>query len=53
MLLSVAASVKRHGLDPWKYLKHVLTELSARPEGADIADLLPDRWERWPVAVPG
>src|SRR5262249_36251681 len=25
VLLSVAASVKRHGLDPWEYLTHVLT----------------------------
>ena len=43
-LLSVAASVKRHGLDPWAYLKRVLTELPARPPDADLADLLPDVW---------
>ena len=56
VLLSIAASVKRHGLNPWAYLKHVLTELPARPAGADLADLLPDRWARCPagpVAVPG
>lgn len=56
VLLSLAASVKRHGLNPWVYLKHLLTELPARPAGADLADLLPDRLDRSPVgsvAVPG
>jgi transposase len=55
VLLSITASVKRYGLDPWAYLKHVLTELPARPAGADLSDLLPDRWARCPagsVAVP-
>ena len=56
VLLSVIASVKRHGLDPWVYLKHVLTELPARPPTTDLSDLLPDRWARsqaGPVAVFG
>lgn len=55
VLLSIAASVKRHGIDPWAYLKHVLTELPARPPSADLADLLPDVWTRsqtGQVAVP-
>jgi hypothetical protein len=47
-LLSITASVRRHGFDPWVYLKHVLTELPARPAGDDLADLLPDRWVRRP-----
>jgi transposase len=42
VLLSMAASVRRHGINPWAYFKHVLTELPARPAGADLADLLPD-----------
>jgi hypothetical protein len=46
VLLSVAASVRRHWLDPWEYLKHVLTGLPARPAGADLADILPVRWAR-------
>jgi transposase len=46
VLLSVTASVKRHGIDPWVYARDVLTELSARPAGADLADLLPDGWAR-------
>jgi hypothetical protein len=44
VLLSVAASVKRAGVNPWAYLTHVLTELPTRPQGADLEDLLPDRW---------
>jgi hypothetical protein len=44
VLLSVAASVKRHGVNPWAYLTHVLTELPARRPGADLTDLLPDEW---------
>jgi hypothetical protein len=42
--LSISASVKRQGVNPWVYLKHVLTELSARRPDADLTDLLPDVW---------
>jgi hypothetical protein len=55
VLLSVCASARRHRLDPWVFLKHVLTELPARTAGADLADLLPDRWAGCrvgPVSVP-
>lgn len=44
VLPSIAASVKRLGINPWAYLTHVLTELPARSAGADLADLLPDAW---------
>jgi hypothetical protein len=44
VLLSVAASVKRHGIGPWAYLTHVLSELPIRTSGADLADLLPNAW---------
>ena len=33
MLLSTVASHKRHRLDPWDYLTHVLSELPACPPG--------------------
>jgi transposase len=46
VLLSLAASVKRHAVNPWAYLKQVLTELPAKPQGADLTDLLPDLWRR-------
>ena len=46
VLLSVCASARRNGLDPWVYLKHVLTQLPAGRPGADLTDLLPDMWRR-------
>jgi transposase len=46
VLLSICASIKRQGLNPWVYLKHVLTELPTRPPSADPTDLLPDQWAR-------
>jgi transposase len=44
VLLSVCASARRNRLDPWAYLRHVLTQLPARRAGADLTDLLPDVW---------
>jgi transposase len=44
VLLSVAATVSRHRVNPWAYLKEVLTELAARSPDADLTDLLPDVW---------
>ena len=46
VLLSMAASAKRHAVNPWEYFQHVLTELPARPPNADLTDLLPDVWAR-------
>jgi hypothetical protein len=46
VLLSLAASVRRHGVNPWAYFRHVLSELPARPRGTDPTDLLPDAWRR-------
>ena len=42
VLLSLAASAKRHGVNPWLYIKHILTAAAARPRNADFSDLLPD-----------
>ena len=42
VLLSMAASAKRYGVNPWAYLKHVLTELPSRLPNADLGDLLGD-----------
>lgn len=44
VLLSMAASAKRHHLPPWEYVKDLLTQLPARSPGADLSDLLPDAW---------
>jgi hypothetical protein len=46
VLLSLAASVKRHGIDPWAYLTHVLAELPIHTSKADLAELLPDAWAK-------
>jgi len=44
--MSIAASVERHGINPWVYLKDILTELPARSPGTELTDLLPDMWTR-------
>jgi transposase/uncharacterized coiled-coil protein SlyX len=44
VLLSVAATAKRHGVNPWVYIQHLLTASAARPPDADFSDLLPDAW---------
>lgn len=46
VLLSVAASAKRHGLNPWVYVKHILTASAGRTPDADVSDLLPDVWAK-------
>jgi hypothetical protein len=46
VLLSVAASVKRHGVNPWANVRHALMESAARQPDADVADLLPDVWAK-------
>jgi transposase len=51
VLLSVAASAKRHGVSPWAYVRHLLTASAARPRTADFSDLLPDTWA-YAVASP-
>jgi hypothetical protein len=52
VLLSVTASAKRHALNPWAYLRDVLTRLPARPPDCDLSDLLPDRWKPSDTASP-
>lgn len=42
VLLSVCATATRHHLNPWSYLRDVLDRLARRPDGAEVADLMPD-----------
>lgn len=44
-LYSVIASAKRHGLDPWKYLRFLFTRLPAMTVSG-LHDILPDRWKK-------
>jgi hypothetical protein len=44
VLLSFTSTCVRLGVEPWAYLQDVLTRLPTMPV-ADLADLLPDRWE--------
>jgi hypothetical protein len=51
VMLSVVASVKRAGVNPWAYLRDALVVLAARGQGADVSDLLPDVWTRTRVGA--
>jgi hypothetical protein len=44
VLLSMAASARRHGVNPWTYVQHILTASAARPRAAEFSNLLPDAW---------
>jgi len=44
VLLSVTATAKRHGVNPWVYVTHILSESAARQRHDDFGDLLPDIW---------
>jgi hypothetical protein len=42
VLLSFTSTCQRLGVEPWSYLRDVLTRL---PAGEAVEELLPDRWE--------
>jgi hypothetical protein len=44
VLFSFASPCQRLGVEPWAYLRDVLTRLPAAPAG-QFGDLLPDRWQ--------
>lgn len=44
VLMSLCASAKRHGLNPWAYLTDLLIQLADKP--ADVNHLLPDIWAK-------
>ena len=44
VLLSLCATAKRHGLNPWLYVKDVLDQLATHPE--DVTPFLPDVWKQ-------
>jgi hypothetical protein len=52
VLLSVAASAKRHNVNPWSYVRHILAASAARPSAGDFSDLLPDAWAQSVASPP-
>jgi hypothetical protein len=44
VLFSFTSTCPRLGVEPWAYLKDVLTPLPASPAG-QLGDLLPDHWQ--------
>jgi transposase len=44
VLLSLAASAKRCGLNPWAWFRDLLVRVPALPPAADLSPLLPDAW---------
>jgi transposase len=44
VLFSFTSTCQRLGVEPWAYLRDVLTRLPTTPPG-QLADLLPDRWQ--------
>ena len=55
-LMSLIASCKNNSVEPWAYLKDILTLMATQPTGDDLQSLLPDRWlatnpsHRWNIA---
>ncbi len=54
--MSLMASCKLNEVEPWAYLKDILTRLPSLPSGADLDAFLPDLWlasnpaHRWTIA---
>jgi transposase len=46
VFLSIAASARRHALNPWEYVKHILLQSARRVAGGHLSDLLPDEFKR-------
>jgi hypothetical protein len=56
VLMSLVASCKLNEVEPWAYLRDVLTKIATRTSSESLEDLLPDRWlaahpsHRWSIA---
>lgn len=56
VLTSLVASCKDNRVEPWAWLKDVLTRLAHQPSDCELEGLLPDRWlannpqHRWHIA---
>jgi hypothetical protein len=45
ILFSLLATCKRHGVEPWAYLRAVLQRLTTLPSPEQLRELLPHRWK--------
>jgi transposase/uncharacterized coiled-coil protein SlyX len=56
ILMSLLASCKQNGVEPWAYLREVFTRLPTWPANQPLDELLPDAWlaanpsHRWTIA---
>ena len=48
VIYSLMLTCRACGVEPFAWLKHVLTELPQRPDEADIDDLLPFNFKKHP-----
>ena len=44
ILMSLIASCKNNGVEPWAYLRDVLGRLATEPDPTELQRLLPDAW---------
>ncbi|HUY13416.1 MAG TPA: transposase domain-containing protein [Terriglobia bacterium] len=52
MLTSLIATCKRHGINPFAYLRDIFDRISSHPKSR-LAELLPDQWKvAHPPATP-
>jgi transposase len=51
VLFSLITTAKAHHLDPWRYLRDVLTRLASHP-ASRIDEFLPDRWKAMHATEP-
>jgi len=56
ILMSLVASCKENCVEPWAYLRDIITRLPLKPKEDELAALLPDQWlaenpgHRWNIA---
>ena len=56
VLTSLVATCKNNFVEPWAYLKDLLTKLPHKPNQTELSALLPDQWlldnpdKRWEIA---
>ena len=58
ILMTLVASCKTNYVEPWAYLRAILTRMAFQPAAKDLVQLLPEQWlevnpsHRWNIADP-